>query len=353
MLTKRYTDFDGHTTSNCCHGMALLSWHLIQMTLELDLPTLKQEYEYYIHSIEQNTCPKKASPCTGHAPKALINLTCLYILSLVREFDPEKGGRTVMKKLKILAPISGNACKDISNSMQKVFSNWTAMSYSSYLKKLNKTIQVSGAPAALWGKYIKPEFIRSDKHGVKYASNLFSMQVTLAYLSQSRAKVALINDMQNILLNQSIERYKCLFQGDGQGGFYPITHKKLDRLQISQDEPVVVLGGCTYSDRMNKDSLALRMQHWLGQLTQLILACDVFYPQFLNISDDPEFISSPIVPIEFELMEIINSYINTQGVSIQDPSLFCLTHIFPCSLHQYMDCKADALPISFIPHSQR
>lgn len=356
LLTKKYTDFDGHTTSNCCHGMALLSWHLIQMALECDLHVLRQEYEQAIHYLEQHACAKTPLPCTGHAPKALTNLACLYILCLVKEDDPQKGGRTVVKNLKILAPIGGNACREISTTMQRFFSNWIATSYASHLKELDSELQVSGASVELWGKYIGPHFIRTDKRGVKYASNLFSMQVTLAYLSQSKAKVALVNDIRNTNFGCVTERYTCLFEGNGIGGFTPISSKELLELQMTtQDEPIIVLGGCVYSDNLNKESLSLRMQPWLKKLTQLILACDAPYPQFVQIIDDPEFNSEQINPNELELEEIINSHSSVKGVSTEDPSFYCLSHIYSSSVSQFINLKIkdkkEALPLSFIPNS--
>ena len=106
---------------------------------------------------------------------------------------------------------------------------------------------------------------------------------------------------------------------------------------------------------MNQESLSLKMQPWLSKLTQLILACDVFYPQFFKVTDDGEFDSSPIVPDETCLRELMHS-LSIFGTHSKDPSLYCSTHIHPSSLKQFLEVATNkdlaALPISFIPEIQ-
>ncbi len=344
VLAKRYTDFDGHTTSNCCHGMALLSWHLIQMVLELDLHELRQEYERGVQYLEQHNCAKTPLPCTGHAPKALVNLACLYILYFTKESDPVKGGRTVTKKLKELAPISTKLSTQITHRLQQHLSNWIASQYSLYLDDLDETMVISEASIRSWGKYINTDWIRSDKRGIKHASTLFSMQVFLAYLSQFKGKIALINDIQDDHGNMK-ERFIFLFEGNGEGAFKPISENQIDH---SKEDPIIVLGGCSHSDHPNQDSLLLKLQPWLEKLPQLILACDTFYPQFISIRDDTEFDSNPIIPEEKFIQDLITSHSNISGVSAKDPSLYCLTHICTSSIAQILIKNPNQR--LFVPH---
>ena len=278
------------------------------------------------------------------------------MLHVIREPNELKGYRTVHRHLKVLAPISTNTCIHICQILQKLFANWTATSYASYLEILNEDVHVSGVRATLWGKYVSEDFIRSDKRGVKYASNLFSMQVLLAYLSQSRAKIALINDIQSPSSYQMIDRYTCLLEGDGQGGFNPLSTQELHKLQItSQDEPVIIFGGCIYSDSIDKDSLTFKMQSWVEKLPQLILACDVFYPQFFKVGEDSEFDGTPITPREEILKELMEAY-STYGTHPKNPSLYCCTHIHPASIKQVLKAannqEVNSLPTFFIPQVQ-
>lgn len=351
-LAGIYTDFDGHTTTNCCHGMALLACRLIQEVRQFDLISLRQEGEQKIQLLEQNAT-SSVEPCTWWIPEALVNLACLYVLGSIKESDPLKGGRTSTKKLKEISPISTNACNMIAHDLQKRFSNEIAMRYESYLNALDMSMQINGAPVAMWGKYVSPQYLRTDKRGLVYASNLFSLEVSLAYLISTKAIVALINDIKDTSGNLK-ERYTCLFKGDGQGQLRMLSADEIQELSFfSQEEPVVVLGGCAYSDTLDKEAISLQMQAWHDRIPGLILACDVFYPQFFKVLDDPEFDSSPIVPEEERLQDILNGYVNVKGVSSSDPSLYCATHIFPASFAQVIQVwsgkNEKALPISFIP----
>ena len=347
-LSGKYTDFDGHTTSNCCHGMAVLASSVIRSALQLDLQALQQEGEQKIQELNP-TNPH----CTWRIPQPVINLTCLYLLGLIKESDPIKGGRTSTKKLKTIAPISTNFCNQVAHNLQKYYSNVIAAGYEKYAQAINPQMQISGAPITMWQKYISSDYIRTDRRGVKYTSNLFSMQIIFAHLIQSRARVALVNDILDYSGNLQ-GRYLRLFQGDGHGALQPLTSDEIKQFQFShQDEPIIVFGGCIYSDHLEIDSLSMQMEAWLHRFPNLMLACDVFYPQFLKVTDDPDFDCSPIIPNEQLLQTILSSHQNIQGVSASDPSLFCATHIYPASLKQVLKVlngeDKKALPISFIP----
>lgn len=349
-LSERYSDFDGHTTSNCCHGMSLLSRLLINSVLELDLKSFQQEGESKLRELEN--CKDEKQTCKWWIPQSLAYLSSLFLLDFIKVIDPAKGARTSTKKLKLIGPISTNVCNQIAHDLQKYFANLIAERYSTYLEGIDDEMEISGAPVEMWGKYVGPDCIRTDKRGVKYASNLFSMQVVLAYLIHSKATVALINDINDSEGNTK-GRYVSLFESDG-SRFITLSSEETHVLSfLEKNEPVVVFGGCVYSDHLNLDSLSLLMQPWLDNLSNLLLACDTFYPQFFKVIDDPLFDSSPIVPNEELLREVIDNCLATEGVSAADPSLYCGTHIFPASLGQVLDVltgkNEKALPNFYIP----
>ena len=354
-LAKKYSDFDGHTTSNCCHGMALLAQNLINSVLLYNLIELREEGEQKIASLEQQT--EARVQCIWWVPKALINLSCLYILAFVKESDPLKGGRTVTKKLREISPISVNACNEIAHKHQKLFSNWIALQYHVYFEMMDKEFEINNASVEMWGKYVSQEYIRTDKRGLKYCSNLFSMEISLAHLILSKAKIAMINDIHDSS-GALIDRFVSIFEGDGEGQFVPLTLEEVrTATYLEANEPIVVFGGCVYSDTLDIDSLSLRMEPWLNQFPTLMLACDAFYPQFFKVTDDPEFNSSPIIPEEKTLLENIESHRCIQGVSSSDPSLYCATHIYLASIEQVVNIlsknELNTLPVAFIPGVKR
>lgn len=351
---KRYSDFDGHTTSNCCHGMALLASHLINAVLQLDLERVYQEGLDKIQALE--SLDGEVLRCDWLLPNALINLSCLYLLGLVKEVDPVKGGRTDSGKLKGVSPISTKFSRKLAVDLQRRFSNWVAMRYSHLLEGFDKAMQLSGAPVQLWGNYVKAEHVRTDKRGVKYASNLFSMQIVLAELIRTRGKVAIMNDLLDTEGNLK-GRYVAIVEGDGQEGFRPLSADELKTLEMfHQNEPIVVFGGCAYSDSLDLKGLEEQMQPWLAKTAALMLACDIFYPQFCRVHDDAEFNSDPIVPSELELKYVLDVHSRIRGVSAEDPSLFCAAHICPASVAQVLQVMNGenelALPLSYVPGSK-
>ncbi|MES2121302.1 MAG: hypothetical protein V4492_00820 [Chlamydiota bacterium] len=342
---KNYSAFDGHTTSNCCHGMALLASHLIQSALELDLDKMEEEGKKRIEALESSR--EEAIQDEWMLPNTVINLACLYLLAFIKVSDPEKGGRTDTAKLKDISPISTKFSRKLAVDLQRRFSNWIAMRYAELLKGFEQEMDVAGARVQMWGKYVGAEHIRTDKRGVKYAPNLYAMQVVLAELSRTQGKMAIVNDLfdsQGSLKG----RYVAILEGDGLGGFRALSEDEMKTLgMFHQNEPIVVFGGCAYSDALTMDTLKEQMEPWLTKAAHLILACDVFYPQFCRVHDDPDFNSAPVVPSEEHLLELIAVHGQVKGVSAADPSLYCAAHIYPASVSQVL--QLDALPLSYVP----
>ena len=146
--------------------------------------------------------------------------------------------------------------------------------------------------------------------------------------------------MVNDVINSSgefIDRYICIFQGDGRSKLKPLALEELLLLSAENDhEPVVVFNGYVCSDTLNAEMLSKRLEPWQDDIPQLMLACDIFYPQFPNVKDDPYFDSTPILPSEQNLMDLFISYSKVQEVSSMDPTVFCASHIYPASLGQLL-----------------
>jgi|GEM_PF-2389164 len=348
-LQGKYSDFDAHTTTNCCHGMALLAKDLILSAKQLDLNQLRVDG----CKVQQNLVdrPNNQYICAWIVPKSLIELTGLYLLALIKESNPLTGGRTSTIKLKNVSNISTNLCNKIAHSLKKYYANCVANRYKFLLEQLPEGMNLTDVPVEIWGNYIQPQYLRKDQYGLLYAPSLFSMQVCIAHLIASKSKVALIND----LVSNEGElrgRYVSIFQGDGESKLEPFNSDELNLLKLfHQEDVVVIIGGCVYSNDLDMKSLALQMEPWLHQFPLLVLACEVFYPQFPRVEKDPNFDSTPIVPEELFLQEIFQKLSSIQGVSATDPTLFCSTHIYVCSIRQVLELQIDknALPVSFIP----
>src|SRR5262249_54898538 len=155
-----------HTTSNCCHGMALLARDLIFSTLKLDLKALIQLSEQKIEAIEMGVI-SDFQAFTAWVPQPLVALTGLYILTCVRDMDDERM-RTEARKLRIIYHVGATFCWEITNALQKHFSKLGAHSYKLYLQDIHPTANVSGVPISMWGSYIEKDHIRIDKRGIHY-----------------------------------------------------------------------------------------------------------------------------------------------------------------------------------------
>lgn len=352
-LQGDFVKFDPLTTTNCCHGMSLLVRKLIiensQLNIKKILGWLKSQF--YLLKDRFNHETKISLFQKLLLPLPIISLTQIYILSSIKEENLEKGGwHSVFHKLKKISPISKKLCGRISKSLQTYFSNIVAMKYHEYLDNQNTGNLINGIPIKKWGEYVQSNYIRIDKRKRKYAPCLFSMQVSLAYLIQSRAKIAVINDLKcsNRILKS---RFIQLLVGDGHSNFISVDSKDLCDYKTSQYEPVTVFSGCVCSDQMNHDLITLRMLPWLNNFPSLVLACDVFYPHYPNVGDDLDFNNKPIIPDDEDIKLAIQNHKEISGVSAWDPSLFCLSHIYTASFQQVFHTirKKDSL---FLPYGR-
>lgn len=351
-LSMTYSNFDAHTTSTCCHGIALLVQDLIVSINKLDLKNMQQEGLRQIKALNDHDNVHQDYPCTWWVPEPLLHLARLYILALAKTTDLQRGILTCKINLKSIHQVSTRFCDQIVDSLQKHFSNLVALRYSHCLEKIPDGMEINGIPVRVWGKYTQPAYLRVDKQGIYYAPAMFSMQVSLAYLISSKLKAVIINDVVEEV-GQARARYVSIFEGDGHGHMQPLAQQALTKLWSHPEQPVVVFGGCVHSD---EERVTLQMRPWLNQFSSLILACDAWYPQFPRVIGDAEFDSSPIIPHEDCLNRAIANHSKIEGVAAENPSLFCLTHVYPASMKQVLNVlyKNDemALPVSFIP-SQR
>ncbi len=351
-LVNDYTKFDAQTTTNCCHGMSLLVHKTINeisvisvqrtlLELEIKLERFEKKYPHDLDLSRYSNHPLS---------KPILTLAQLYILSIIKEKDSCRGGWiTVIQKLNKIGSISTKFGRGLVKKLQLLFSNLIADSYQSVSKHIPDDFIINDLPITLWGKYIHSNYIKIDKRGRKYAACLYSMQVVLAYLIQQQAKIAFICDLKS---EQGVlkDRYIQLLSGDGRSNF-----KLLAIDNMLNNEPVIIFGGCTHSDYLDKKSLEFQLTPWLSRFPSLVLACDVFYPQFPSVSDDPEFDNSPIEPREGKLKYTIDQYKQVHGVSAYDPSFFCLAHIYVASLKQVQQEaleQQNTLPLSHIPENK-
>lgn len=353
-LSNQYIDLDAMTTTTCCHGMALFFRSLLLETEKKDFVEYLREGETRINFLEIAHNVREFK-CTWYLSQPLIELARLYILSQIKETDPIRRWKSAVTKLKEIVPIGTKLCTKMVADLQTYFSNKIADSYYTYLQDLNEEMNISGAPARMWGKYVHPKYIRSDRRGRKYAPCLFSMQVSLTHLIQTQSMVALVNDLR-WSKGEIKGRYVQLLRGDGMAHFVPISASEIMK-NGDEGTPVIVFGGCAYSDTLTVDSFQFLIDPWLSRFSQLILACDVKYPQFPAVRDDPNFDSTPIIPEEEHLQKTIEFHRRIPGVCAKDPSFFCLTHIYTASLKEVLSVSSkereDALPYSFLSEVAR
>jgi hypothetical protein len=330
-IENKYSCFDAHTTSNCCHGIALMARNALFATLEIDLQSVQILSENKIKELEEN--PTSTNSFIEWVPEPLIILSGLYLLATVRHIDISKRMRTEARALRNISQIGVEFCWVITHVMQKHFSNIVACSYEVYLSELQLSMNINGAPLLLWGEYVKKEHVRSDKRGIHYVSCVFSEQLSLAYLIESQAKIAIVND---IISFDGIfkDKYIRILEGDGSSGFRPLPDNESYLNLLDPAEPIVVFGGYVRSDSLTKGQLAKKMDPWIYHFPRLLLACDLHYPQFPQVSDDLEFDHAPIIPRNGLLQDIFLQHSIIQGVSASDPSLYCSSHTYIASIGQ-------------------
>lgn len=336
-----YSHFDAHTSSNCCHGMALLAKRTIQDLKNTDFQSLTVEGTARLAEANSSSFNPKNQSALWHVSERILDLARLYILKAVCVQDPDKGGRTDKKQLEKIFPVSAAFNEKLIDKLQHRFSNLVASSYHLYARELGNNIEISGAPVSDWGNYVNPEYLRIDHRNIHYASCMYSMQVVLAHLSVTTAKIAVINDLKT-KEGDNKGRFTQLIQGNGNGEFNLIEDQGLETLDPA--EPILVFGGTTYSDEMDLEHLKKKMNPWLYRFSHLVLACDVHYPQFPAVPRDPNFDSKPILPKELRLQEIIAEHTRIEGTSAQNPSLYCLNHVYPASIGQVLAARKEINP---------
>lgn len=345
----RYVDFDALTTTTCCHGLSIYLRCILVDISRYDVKKMLEDLRK-----QEILALEKQRIADSLLPEELIRLVQLYILCFIKEKDLETGWITNKKKIKEISSIPTRFGERLIKKIQKYFSNLIAERYSVYADILRSESDASKGMVSLWSKYVQPEYIRVDTGGRKYTSNLFSMQVALRYLSHSRARIALVNDIKSLTGIRKAYHVHFL-EGNGTNlvpcDISPESHGS------NPVEPIVVFGGCSYSDDLHPKFVEFRLGPWLQKFQSLVLACDTFYPQFPKVRGDSAFNSAPIVPSEPSLIEEIEKYSNISGVSATDSSLFCLSHIYVASLKEVLEAKyvknTNLLPEAFIPRKIR
>lgn len=356
-LEGNYTAFDALTATTCCHGISLLVHHLIDELSQTDVEKILSELNKALEQIETITfchLPDLIFFQKYCLPEPILMLTQIYLLSNIKEKNDRKGWRTVVQKLKEIAPISITSATTIINRLQSFYSNLVAESYINYFLEIKADFVINTIPIGLWGKYIQEKYIKVDRRGRKYAPCLYSTQITLAYLIQHRLTIAVVDDIK-FEDGSFRERYIRLLEGDGDSKLNLINIEDINSEKYNHKKPVIVFGGCTHSNK-SIESIKNQLELWIQDFQGLVLASDTFDDQYPFVGDDPNFDNTPIEPHEIALKHILNKYKNTTGVSAQDPSIFCLTHIYAASLKQIVQ-EINGLRISlvesFIPLDKR
>ncbi len=350
LFSADYCAFDAHTTSNCCHGIALITLEIIE---QLKHPNYSNQLMLLRKKIQCLSDSKKIPSCSDLVkliPQGLLDLCSLYTLTFTKEIHPDRGRLTKPSNLQKISPVSVNFCNRLIHALQKLLSNVAVGAFKDFLGvAVRGGIKTCGIPVNYWGQYVSEQYIRIDKNGINYSSCLYSMQIALAYLISKRGKIGIVND--NVMEGSNEKKRIVHFLiGDQKGSFKLLT--KSDYIDRNHD-PVVVFGGCSITSDQRLTYMH-RMTPWIYNFPSLVLACDIHYPQFPENRGDPEFDSTPIVPEEEVLKNAIFQHSNIGGASYKDPSLFCLTHIYIASASHLFQVKnetnTEALPDYFIPH---
>ncbi|MCH9625776.1 MAG: hypothetical protein S4CHLAM123_09560 [Chlamydiales bacterium] len=356
-VEREYNEFDALTATTCCHGVALLVRRLLLEVTRFDLDAILHEIQHKITLLESDLLADADLSFFAHSslPYQFILLTQLHILKVIKVKDLDRGWLTCAQNLKMIYPIGTRFCVDLVKKLRKYFSNYVAESYMNYADSLDE-VHFNDVPIKLWKKYVQPEHIRVDWSGRKYASCMYSMQIVLCHLMQSKAKIVVTSDLrceQGKFRNSYIQ----VLQSKEGKGFVPLNLNDEANLDFNMNEPVVVFGGCTYSDALCIESLRLKMDPWMCRFPSLVLACDILYPQFPMVREDSNFDYSPIRPKESQLKAVIAKYSKVEGVSSKQSSLFCLAHIYTASLKQVLQASKGngniCLSDSFIPSNLR
>lgn len=340
---KQYSMFDGHTTSNCCHGISLFVSLAIKSLHKKSIEGIEKQMALACKKYQNKELD--VEEFADALPKELMVLTSTYVLYYAGAIVPKDGRITVPEEIKkIYSDVSKKFCIKIIRQLQKDFSYAISNCYYKLLSSLPKGLLVSGVDARLWGNYVCEKNVRIDHRRRYYAPCLFSSQVVLGFLAAKKFIVAVICDIISDN-NEHLGRYNILMQGDGN---QLVCIPKENYELLNKSDSVFVIGGFCCSNEMTVDSFAAKMEPWLDDLTGLIVANDTFYPQFPEVGDDKNFDSSPIVPKEQELKDVIEKYSIVEGVSKENPFFFFQNHYYPASVEEVLEDpkQHDILPFS-------
>ncbi len=333
-LSKNYVVFDAHTSTNCCHGIATLTRKLILTINDFDLNDLREKFTDTSNKTKKAEL-KDLQNLLDSLPSEILILSSLYILAFTRNIDAEKKLRCEPRMLKKISLVGNAFCSNITKSLKTHFSNLIANSYNIYLNDLPPEMDINGAPISFWGSYVSDDYIRKDCRGHLYAPCIYSNQITLAHLIISKAKVAIVNEIIDSSGN-FVHRLIYLFEGDGVNKLKLLSQEK-DFSEEFLKEPVVIFGGYAHSGTSDIFEIKQHLNKWLDRFPSLMIACDLVYPQFPRVNDDPDFNSSPIIPKEKQLRDLFVAYANIEGVSSSTPTLYCPSHIYTLSLGHLQD----------------
>ncbi|MGE3557147.1 MAG: hypothetical protein AB7M93_30010 [Candidatus Obscuribacterales bacterium] len=344
-----YTDFDAHTAANCCHGISLLARDWILALNKLEVERVASALEEQIQCLAEMN--RKSMPLDHviKVPISLLGLARLYALKIGSMQTDDYVVRTETERLNQISPISRSFGRRLIAHLQAYVANTVADRYQILLSGYEPFL-ISGIQSHQWIKYVGSSYLRTDNRGRRYAAAAYSCQVALGYMMQQQAKLAIVNDLFSSQ-GEYRGRYVRVVQGAKNNGF-SIMEQSSDTAHY---EPVVVFGGACYSDNISPSTLEQEMDRWAARIDSLVLACDCYYPQFPSVSDDPSFNSSPIRPTEDSLINAFAIHARIAGVSSADPTLWCLSHIYPASLEQVLaDGKGQpSLPISHVGSKYR
>jgi len=341
----KYTDFDALTPTNCCHGMALYVKILISNLKSLDLNHFLDAAQLRFHTLQACTS-SHLEYAQWELPTALIDLASLYILGFIRENDVLKGARTNPKKIKNFGEFSRKFCYKVINKLQRKYANLIAESYNKYVQDIPSYVYINALTIDIWGEYVTKQYLKIDKKNLLYAPCLFSMQIVLGWLIYNQSHVVLLNDIKAVngeLLSQQIEIYR----GNGTDGFERVSLEQFSFLPDT--ESLVVFRGYSIKEDVNSSQINSSIVPFDINLELLILSCDLYYPLFPNVSDDPDFGNSPINLKQEKVLPALRESSKIKGVSVQDPRTFCLTHVVTASKSQLMSEKI--FPVYPVPPS--
>lgn len=337
--TNEFTQFDALSTANCCHGISHVVQDLIGYVQTLDTQQEKQQAEEIVNDpqliVDEHSLDWISRP--------LLALTSMYVLRQIVSYDIDRGRKTIQANLKKIQKVSTNFCRDLIHKLQQNYSNLTAESYHFYSEHFQDQILVGNIPLSTWGHYIKPPHLRLNQRGLLFASSTYSIQVCLGHLIRKKGILALIKDVTESKATIH-HRELMLLRGDGESNF-----RVIDLKHCHLSDPVYVISGLSiYDPIISYEHNSLK--RWAEQVPLFIQACENHHPQFPENPKDETFDSSPIHPVHPEVIEFFQEAGNIDGVSLEDPSFFLLSHVYVCSIEELTKLSNSEETIPFAYH---